>query len=261
MNSIKGFNPSRFFLLIRNQLFLDRSIFYFLISAGAILILFSIFEIMSKVHGMTYQPYYRFFLFIGGISLTGRIFKGLHDEVKGSAWLTLPASIFEKFMSRLILLTVIYPLALMAVIFLISLISAGLHVALIGSSHGIFNPFDKSVLLGTAGYIVLQSPFFLGAIYFKKNPLAQTILAIAGYSILLVLIAHVFSMIIYPQNPGNFNYVPNMGEMIMWITGIITHDYRPSYSIIYWVQLIFFWCVIAPACWVTGYFRLKEKEL
>jgi hypothetical protein len=267
MNSIKGFNPRRFLLLIRNDLFFNRS--YFLISSGVvagILLFFSTLARMNQVGPQFYPDFYQtaysIILFLGGILITGKIFQRLHNNVKGSTWITLPASILEKFVSRLILLTVIFPIALTVLIFLISLIAVCIHVLFMSSSLGIFNPFDKNILSTITGYIVLQSPFLLGAIYFKKNSMAQTFLAIIGYLILLALIAHVFYIAIYSHYTDNFHELlnPNGIGLIQWIQGIFKHHSMPAYMIIYWGLTIFNWC-IAPVCWVTGYFRLKEKEL
>jgi hypothetical protein len=264
VNIIKGFSFRRFFLLIRNDLFLNRS--HFLIFSGVvtgILLLNYTLAIINQVNPQSFQTnlFFSFFfiLFWGGIITTNKVFKDLRDEVRGSSWLTLPTSMLEKFVSRLILLTVIYPLMFIVLIFLLSLISVGLDVAFIGSIHGIFNPFDKSVLLGIATYIVLQSPFLLGVIYFKRRPVPKTFLTIAGYLILLILIARGFYMVIYPQSPEDSFF--NIKAMIPWIIRISTPGSGTPFAAITWVQRIFFWGIVAPVCWVIGYIRLKEKEI
>jgi hypothetical protein len=263
MNSIKEFNLRRFSLLIRNDLFLNR--IYFLISAGVatgILLFFSLMVIFNQPQFYQAQllTSYRLILILGGIIITGKIFKGLHNDVKGSTWLTLPASTLEKFVSRLILLTIMFPLALMALIFIVSLFFEGFNVALTGSSHGIFNPFQKEVFERTIVYIELQSPFLLGVTYFKKNTLPQTFLTIIGYLILLALIAQVPYMVIYSQYPEGFwGYFVPYGT-IQWIKWVLANKSSMAYEMAFWAGNIISWC-IAPVFWVTAYFRLKEKEI
>ncbi|MBN1626975.1 MAG: hypothetical protein JW944_10670 [Deltaproteobacteria bacterium] len=265
MNSIKEFNPRRFFLLIRNDLYLNRS--YFLIFFGVVTVILLFIStmaiIMPHVNYQAYHSFYMIIVFWGGLVMTERIFKSLHDDVKGPAWLTLPASTLEKFVGRLTLLTVLFPMAVMTFIFLLSLILKASKGLFIGSGLGVFNPFDKNVLYLTAWYIVVQSPFLLGATYFKRNQGPLTFLAIVGYILLSVLMAHVFYIAIYSHFSNNFYDLLNPGGvgMIHWIGSILNNHSQPAYKIIYWVQKVFFWLIIAPVCWVTGYFRLKEKEI
>lgn len=263
MNSIKGFNIKRVVLLVRNDFYLNRS--FLLVFSGIIMVILlfqTIMIIMTHPDSPgQYQGIYFLIAFWGGIVMTEKIFKGLHDEVKGSAWLTLPASTLEKFVSRLILLTVLFPMAVMVLIFLLTMISKSFQGLLIGKSYGIFNPFDKNVFYLTAWYIVVQSPFLLGATYFKRHTGPLTFLAIVGYLILLVLIAQVFYVVIYSHHPENFLDFFSLSGMVRLFKGIINHRSGPAYTAIYWVQHISFWCFIAPVCWTAGYFRLKEKEI
>jgi hypothetical protein len=216
--------------------------------------------ILNQIDPQFHLKCYRLILYIGGIIVTSHIFKGLHDEVKGSAWLILPASTLEKFVSRLILLILFYPLGIILLVFLVSHISGYFNVLLIGASHGTFNPFDKIVLCRTGDYIVIQSLFLFGTIYFKRNP-ALTLLAIVGYLILLVFIARIFFMVIFSQYPDSFYDFFNMGEWVGWVSWIFEHEQEIAYKIIYWVFVIYYWCFIAPIFWLAGYFRLKEKEV
>jgi hypothetical protein len=259
MNSIKRFDPRRFLLLIRNDLFMNRYSFLIFLAAAAGALLF--LKLMGGANNSTfYQNWYFVILFVIGLNKTEKIFKGMHDDVKGPAWLTLPASTLEKFSSRALFLTVVFSIGLMAFFFLMSLTSEALNRWLIGSSHLIFNPFEKKVLVSTYVYIILQSLFMLGAIYFKKSPGIKTFLSLIIYVLVFVIIAGVAVKIFFGGSILNFafagNPVTNVQELVAENDTV-----TKIWSVIRSAAHFAFWYVLAPLCWIVGYIRLREKEV
>jgi len=261
MNFIKDFNPKRFFLLIRNDLFLNRS--YFLIFSGVIaviILLLSILEIIKPGSDIIYRANYRILLYVAGILIGGKIFKGLHNEVQGSAWLTLPASILEKFLSRLILLEVLVPLWLMALFFLMSLFLGLGYSVFAGSFPDVFNPFNRDILMTTLRYFILISVYHLGLIYFKKDALGRTFLSLFIYQLLLFVIAIAGFRIFFGELFSDFLFI---ADPLRTIPELLNGNgqLEQLWSITKWAIHIVFWYLLAPLCWLTGYFRLKEKEV
>jgi hypothetical protein len=252
MNNIKGFSLKRFFLMIRNTLFLERSIILISSAAiGGIVILLSINSAMTSPDSSFYPTFYLVILYIGGLMLTEYVFKGLHDETKGAAWLVLPASIFEKFTSQLVLTTAVFSAGVMTLFFLISLISEGIMHLLIGSGHGLFNPFSEKILWDTLVYFIIQSIFLLGALYFKRSSTMKTILSLCIYFFIFIIVTGISVKILYSGFLKDF--LLNLFNKNDAVTQIWSITKRATH--------IGFWYVFAPLCWVIGYIRLKEKEV
>jgi hypothetical protein len=258
MNGLKGFNARRFFLLIRNDLFLNRSFFliYSAVVVG-IVVLFSALQAIQSAPPQGFQANYRILLYIGAFIAGGRMFKGLHNEIKGTAWLTLPASVFEKFISRMVLLLVLFPLWLMALFSLMSLITWVTNSVFPGGSTVFFNPFSKATMVTTLRYLVLISLYNLGLIYFKKDALGKTFLSVFLYQLFLCLVVIMGLRVFFGLNFLHIN------DPVRTVFELLNGNgkFGQAWSITKWTIHIGFWYVLAPLCWVTGYIRLKEKEV
>lgn len=176
MTHLAKFSPKRCCLLIRNDIFINRS--RILITAAAVWVLLIFPSIWDRLQSpnflIFYQGVYFIILFFSGVLIYEKIFMDLHHEVKGAVWLTTPASILEKLVSRILLGTVVLAACIMAIVFLSSLTSECINFLLLGSCHQLFNPFAEGVFKTTIVYFIMLSPFFLGAIYFKKSALVKT---------------------------------------------------------------------------------------
>ncbi len=263
MNKIRAFDLKRFFLLTRNDLFLNRS--YVLISlavVGGILFLFSTVDIIrqSNQDPDFYLRFYSVMLSISGFLMTRKIFKDLHDDVKGVAWLTLPASLFEKIASRVALSTIVWAAIIVLSFFLISLISEGVNLLLIGRCHSLFSPFDKDVFLRTVVYFILVSIYHLGLVYFKRHAVFKTFLSLFIYFLFLCLTAYITAKIFFG---GLFTDVLYMSDPVRNIPLYIAENDNlvRIWSLTKWTVKIGFWYVLAPLCWIIGYFRLRETEI
>ena len=261
MNSIKGFNPRRFFLLIRNSLFLGRSlILIFSAAMVGMVIPLSILSVKYNGPQELYSIFYDLTLYIAGFILTANIFEGLHHEATGAAWLSLPASTFEKFTSRLAITTIIYTIGIMMLFFLISLISEWIIRNIWGPGHGLglFNPFSKVILLNTLIYFILQSVFLLGGVYFKNHAFFRTIISLVIYCLIFYMITGITGKILYED----FNFLWQFVSVIPMHRFPFGHGVHHNIGIILrWAVYEGFWYLLAPLCWVIGYFRLKEKEI
>jgi hypothetical protein len=266
MTPKEGFSFHRLILLIRNDLYLNRS--YLLISSAAILgglFFFSTFHIytytqlqhlaLPKDFYMTAYPIYSF---ICGALLTVKIFNEINHEVKGPVWLNLPASIPEKFMSRFLLTTLLFIAWILVLVALASLISEGLNILIFGQRHAIFNPFREEVLVKTFQYFLGQSLFLFGAIFFKKHALPKTVLSLVVYNILLNIFISAGGKIFFEESFTELNITGTSSIL----THIITNNSMlpPDWNIEKtFYSAVFYW-IITIGCWVASYFRLKETE-
>ena len=200
-------------------------------------------------------------LYTCGMIVTGRSFRDLHDPIKGPAFLLLPASNLEKFISRLVSVTMVYAIGMMLLYTIVSILSEGLNHFLFGVRHPMFNPFNTGILTGCAVYIVIQAPFFLGAIYFKKHSLSKTVLTLCVYLIVLILLCLLGFKLFFGGTIGGFGPSLNVINRMQEIS--FTHAAARLVqigTILKWALYVAFWCLIGPICWVIAYYRLKETE-
>jgi len=264
MNSIKGFDPRRFFLLIRNEILLNKTNFMIFTAVvwGILLLRLIINMGMPNQVNNIYGGYNGLFVFFSTFAIFEKAFKEVHDESKGTAWLSLPASMFEKYASRLVFSIVGATVGVMILFFLFTAISGGLFYFFGGSfnSVGLFNPFNKDVLLKTGYCLILVSPFLLGVIYFRKNAFFKTFLCLLIYLLFLFLVFIVALKIFFGWGLQNFFSMSDPVRTLS-IQFIENEVLTQMWSITKWIFHVAFWYYLAPLCWITGYIRLKEKEV
>ena len=136
------------------------------------------------------------------IFFPARSYGFITEKAKGSAWVELPASQLEKFLSMMLICLIIMPLAFFCT-YLLSDAVVCLADSACGSSifsswtgWGDMMKTDSEVTLGANGLWVMvatvvsfMSIFLLGALLFKKKKVIGTILALFILSIVLSLIA------------------------------------------------------------------------
>jgi hypothetical protein len=262
MRTQKLFHPTRFYLLVRNGIVLNKSAILIVSAAvGGVLLFLSALDAFLGYRPRFHQGLYLGVLYVGGLIVTNRIFKEFHDTVKGPAWLLIPASLLEKTSSRIALSTVMYVITTMLIYFGFSLVSEGFNWLLFRRHHPLFNPFDQLVLHGVALYFVLQAPFLVGAIYFQKLSWSKTILALLGYTFVFFVVV-VFAMwLIF----GNYfdGLLPSL-ETLIEQPGTFYESIGANIErlgrIGLWIWRIIFWALIPPLCWTICYYRLRETE-
>jgi hypothetical protein len=251
------FNPRRFYLLTRNTVWLNAS--RILLVAGAVatlVILFSGLSAFRQTGDRLHVVLYAFFLFVSGILVTSNTFRNLRDLTTAGAWLTLPASIFEKFTSRLFLTSFGYVIATGLIYFVISALSEGINQLFFSYSHPLFNPFSRGVWIPAAVYLVLQSVFLVGSIYFRRLAFVKTMLFLSILSLALILFFFLTLKIIWW---GQFNTLTEYGMQIAW--NMFSSDWLTQLRDTLTHMLgTLFWVILAPFCWAISYFRLKEFE-
>ena len=256
------FHPTRFYLLIRNGIVLNKSTILIVSAAvGGILVFLSAIDVFLGYRPRFHQGLYLGVLYIGGLIVTSKIFREFHDTVKGPAWLLIPASLLEKASSRIALSTVIYVIATMLIFFGFSILSEVFNWLLFRRHHPLFNPFDPWVLHGVALYFVLQAPLLVGAIYFQRHSLSKTILVLLGYTSVFFVVVGIATWLIFGDYfHGLLSNLETLIEQTGTTDDAIIANIGNLGRVALWFWRIIFWAIIPPLCWTICYYRLKETE-
>ena len=167
----------------------------------------------------------------------------LTEKQYGSFWLTLPASRLEKFLSMLIMTCLIAPLTGTALFLgmdtLMCAIDPTCGECIIARSKNLFGlltemghlkvnigfgsipiddpeAYDRMLGVLTSPWLYVDDifgitlPFLLGAIYFKKNKIAKTFLALFAFSMAISFITAPLTLGLTPQKIFCSNFFRNM---------------------------------------------------
>ncbi len=251
------FNPKRFYLLTRNTILINASKILIVAGfVGSLVLLISGLLAFQQTGDQLHIRFYVFFLFVSGILVSSHTFRNLREDATAGAWLTLPASIFEKFASRLFLTSIGYVLATGTIYFLISVLSEGLNRTLFDYAHPLFNPFARTVWIPVTVYLVVQSVFLTGSVFFRRFAFIKTLLFLTLLCLALVLFFWLSLRII-------------LGDRV---DALIEHGFQIAWHMLGsdWLLQVkdtlvrmagtLFWGILAPFCWVVSFFRLKELE-
>lgn len=202
--------------------------------------------------------YFALTLFIGGFIITSRSFVELHAKSRNHDWLMLPASPIEKFLGRLLLSSVGVGVGAVIYFFLFSLLGSGVHALVFGRAYPLFNPADGTVWLMVLHYIVLQSLFFAGAVYFKKAHFIKTVLVLtAFFFVLMLLVAGVARLVFWRE----FTQLTAGGSIANLDFSPIQARLESAGHVVSVISQVVYWAILAPVFWVFAYFRLAEAEV
>lgn len=235
MNTQTKYDANRVMRLIINDLKNHRKQIF--IAAMAILIYWTLlpFQIISD------SSQYLITLIFSGFLLTALSLKQFHEPHLAYHYLTLPCSNPERFISKLLLTAVLYPLALLALFYCFSVAGNIFHLWADYPITPLYSPLQSALWTGIGVYIVLHSIAFMGAILFKRRGVLKTILLLGCFLLVLsVLIGKIgiklFSGSHISIGEDNIPNIIMIGKILFWL-----------------VTPIFFWSV--------AYLRMKECEI
>lgn len=182
------------------------------------------------------------------------------EKAKGSAWLMLPASRLEKFLSMILICLVVAPIVYFCVYLLSDALVCLLDKQCGSSILAAWNDFftyrltDNQVWLGGNGLwtlvsscLQITSVFLLGALIFKKMKVTKTVLALFVVSMVLFAI---FTTYVSHADLSSF------GERIAnWMSG---HADNIDVWINFWGNLEL--AIIVIGCGVWSWFRVKNLQ-
>lgn len=248
------FSASRFILLIKRFIILNIKTWAIgLAAATGLIILIAIAQAYLFGISFNYNGLVNFGLvqiFIGGFIVASMAYKELNSPARSQFYLTLPATTLEKLLSHWFVTSILFiVVANILLAFAISLSSVFCNL-IWGSAIEYFNPFAIANLKIMATFLVLQSIFFLGATYFRKNNFIKTVLVIFIISQILMVFMIIITFLLFKS--GN----PYMSE------NIINTEFQLVFESTFknLVQIAYFG-LLAPFCLLVSYFRLKEREV
>jgi len=208
---------------------------------------------------------------------TVQFFHEVHSPTNRINYFMIPATQFEKFIISL-LYTTVYFWVMMSVVYVIGnilgtwvnnlLANIGLLSNLLGFSHHdlswvIFGSTEnvtvnfgnaQTTLASVVAILILQSIFLLGGIYFKKNQLFKTFLALVAVGFFIALISILMAKYFLINEVNAYTSGNVIGNGLNF--NINGEDIEPVKTI----SNIFFY-LLAPYLWIVSYIRLTEKEV
>jgi hypothetical protein len=217
-----------------------------------------------------YLGYFINLLFLGGFIVTSLSFREVWHNGGGIFYLTLPGSIFEKLVSKLIMTSVGFGLGSLVFITAVAAVSEGIDTLIFGFGHGMFNPFEPTTLVIVTRYLILQSVFLLGSIWFRKLAFVKTVLWSLLFCIGILIVTGIVGRIALADHIV-WNTVQaggaRFGGMSFTIGGNRLQEIFAPGTTAYAQLMVFktIACVLcyalAPVAWLATYFRLRETEV
>lgn len=194
------------------------------------------------------------------IFFPARSYGFITEKAKGSAWVELPASQLEKFLSMMLICLIIMPLAFFCTYLLsdavVCLADSKCGSPIISSwmGWGEMIKTESDVILGGSGLWIIvatvlsfMSIFLLGALLFKKKKVLGTILALFILSIVFSLIGSLFIKSVGHEAISKF--------FSDWA-------YNHADNLEFWIN---FWgnvgtAIVVIGCGIWSWFRIKKVQ-
>lgn len=217
-----------------------------------------------------YASFYIQLLFLGGLISTSFAFREVRQNGAGIFYLTLPASALEKFASKLLATTVGYAVGSLLFFTATAAVSEGLNRLVFGSGHGMFNPFNPAILKAAGLYMLVQSAFLLGSIWFRKLAFVRTVLWLSLVVLGLAVITAVAARIILADQAGVNAVQAGAARVGGWSLNLgkdlLMSRFGPGGPgeaglRVFKVLAQVVGGVLPLAFWVAAYFRLRETEV
>lgn len=208
-------------------------------------------------------------LFVGGFISTSLAFREARQNGAAGFYLTLPASHLEKFASKLLSTTLGYALGSLVFFTATAAVSELVNRLVFGAGHGMFNPFDLDVLEAAGTYMLAQSLFLLGSLWFRKLAFVKTVLAVCVVLIGLAILTGIAVRIIladsFVMNTVQAGAARISGPSLNWSSEFLAGRFGPGGPghaglMVFWTILKILSWILTPVFWVAGYFRLRETE-
>ncbi len=261
-------SPKRFLHIMKLDFFSNLKAFILPTSAIFGIMFALLFISGGESNFVVSTPMFILLLYITGYRLSSRSFADIHHPTHSISFFMIPASQFEKFLSRLLLTSIVFLIFSVLSFFLFSLIIHGIAPLLWKKSIPIFNPFlhgsqslfdlkNPDMLQIYFTFIVTQSIFLTGSIFFKNHPMSKTFIFIIlinfGLSILMGILTSLFHWEILSNlfNLDPQTLFPHWSEVA--IENIPT--------LLQVGTEIIFYGILAPVLWTLAYFRLKKTQV
>lgn len=195
-----------------------------------------------------------FSLFAVGTFYASQYFSDLGSREKGSHFLLVPASHFEKLLCSLFFTVILFPLLLIACFYLVDVIMVAIANSFSanrpnGGKSTVANIFEVALInfnSQRAIYLLpfsisIASLFLLGSVYFKKYNFIKTIITGFVVCLLFFFLVYVITQHILPEKADDYYF----SKIAHWF---------PTF-----VQVLAY--AVAPLSWIATYKVLKGKQV
>ena len=236
------FDTNRFLITLKAESNrLKKSVLVNLVATVGILFIISLLVSGISNIMLNFNTFFYIGLYIGSFIVAGMAFPDFRKKESTIRYLTLPASVFEKQVSQMLIVFVGYILFYVIAFYLYWILIWGWR-HILGLDTTFFNIFDDPDL--TKHFITIwfwQSVFFLGSVWFSKSPIIKTVLIIFSVIAFLSLLdLFVITKIFFD------NYTAHHGFI------------HSNFNIEFNSYLYYF---LIPLFWVATYFKIKEKQI
>ena len=202
-------------------------------------------------------------LVIGGFVVSSTAFSELSDPKTGIHYLMLPGSTLEKYVAKLLLTSIGWTVSVLVLYVLASVVGTLLGGLFFATTPGVFLPASRAIWVSIAGYLVAQSVFLFGSIYFRKVALLKTALAaiVVAFSLGIVWV-FATRLAFAPLFTGFFELAPHYsGSNPM---AALDLDPARAQALARGIEAagdVLTWIVTPILFWVVGILRLRETEV
>ncbi|MFA5699036.1 MAG: hypothetical protein WC954_04795 [Sphaerochaeta sp.] len=256
----------QFFLLVKREWMINRRDLVIYVSVIALLhVGIEIFEsVLARSTGSVFNPesygkFFPFFLFFGGVFLIADyIGSDLYKKERQHTYLMLPATNLAKYLSKSLLLTIVYPIALTIFFILLSAVIEPILYLAFGNPIHLFNPFQiNGFTLILIKYWALSSIFVFTATFFRKASIVKTFLALTVISLLstgfLLLFVRLFITLRFGGGMPFFDTIARIDRLDYERIITVAENWQRVTSIVGYL-------IVPLALQVIGYWRLCEVE-
>lgn len=250
------FNFNRLFLMLKRYFIENKSreIMYW----GILILVFTFVHNSGSA---------KIILYIMGFIFAAKQFKSFAFTPGGMHYLLIPATHLEKLISA-ILLTTVYYFTLFTITYSIGNVLGTTLYNLVftqstpviwdffsttGSTsfgNGIDFSIGNAFLEMIINFLIIQSVFILGSIYFKRGTIGRTMLSIFAFYFIIGMIELFFLKVIFVdlttlRGMNSFNFMADNTSLLTTLG----------------IGFKIFTCLLIPFFWTVSYFRLTEKQV
>ena len=250
--------PRRTWLLMRNDLSVARNEAIVIAAASGVALILYVLTSIGGGSPQFHLVVYPILLIVFGYIVSSFSFQEIHDPRSGVYALTSPGSILEKYVARVLLTSIGWTIVVTLAYMVTTAIGAGVAGLILGESHGIFVPNNRVFweIIGT--YLVSQSIFVFGSIYFKKAAFFKTVLVAV---LLAIIYAFLFAVVL---RVAYWNFLTGFGvtdaQIDAFIATMPPEGIRVAKALERVISYIG-WIVVPIFFWFVGYVRLRETEV
>ncbi len=253
------FSFSRFINLIKRHYVLNYT--GLIIAFSAIAAIVAIVGALASVGAQefnldTFTSLFYVVMFITGYILTSMVFSEMHSPNRSVFFLTLPASSFEKLLSGWLNTSIIFLIFSLITYYVSYLLASLFTLWWFQVPFEIGNAFEMGFFEACKFYLITQSIFFFGAIYFR------------GYNFLKTIIALFILLLFYSIYQTLASTLAFQDIMLLAMTGkpvdeMITAPGLEEYgkNVLVPAFKIGFYYVMPAFFLSLSYIRIKEREI